>query len=64
MTPRLLTTTALLLVLTGRTAAAQCPYQHPASAKSMKASLGQAFFPCGDFGDDSNTTTETGTPAC
>jgi hypothetical protein len=49
-------------------AAVPCPvpYQHPAKAKQIKASLVQAFVSCGNSGGNTiNATTETGsTPSC
>lgn len=70
MTRHILATVALVLAAAPPAlAASTCPvdYPHPATAKSIRASLVQSFLPCGyAFNSNApNATTETGTvPSC
>ena len=63
MKKHVLLTLAATLVLgsIGSRAGAQCTFQHPAKALSLKSSLVQAFTSCANF---ANTTTESGIPSC
>ncbi len=64
MKRHVLVTLAAVLALgfIGSTADAQCSFEHPDKAKTLKASLVQAFVSCD--GGFANTTTESGIASC
>ena len=58
-----------IVVLFAQASHAACPFPHPARAKSFRAALGQAFYPCSAEEDFSccltaNGATEGGLPSC
>jgi hypothetical protein len=58
----------LMLALAPTTGDAQCPFPHPAHAKSHRAALTQAFIPCLPYptsvSHEPNAETESGIPSC